>query len=137
VLICYVLLITWLPDKPLATLLHLILLAISATHMFLGAIITPFAPLEVDRPLPAYYRGAQLIFTTDQAILHPFDGPIRGQAITQPRVIEREDFNLGEWLGLDGALSLLPFILVLGISAFFLRLWLPEHEDPGEEVASL
>ncbi|MFT5127605.1 MAG: hypothetical protein ACI8W8_001211 [Rhodothermales bacterium] len=137
VLICYVMLLTWLPDKPLVTVLHLLLLAISATHMLLGAMISPFAPLEVERPLPAYYRGAQLIFATDQPILHPFDGPIRGQAFVEPRVIEREDFNLGEALGLTGALSLLPFILVLGGGAFFARLWLPDDDDLGEEVASL
>jgi hypothetical protein len=137
VLVCYVIVLTRLPDKPLVTVLHLLLLAISATHMFLGSIITPFVPLEVARPLPAYYRGARLIFTTDQPILHPFDGPIRGQAYTEPRVLEREDFNLGEWLGLSGALSLLPFILVLGGGAFLARIWLPDHEDPGEEVASL
>lgn len=113
VLVCFVMLFAWLPRGRVMHLLHLLLLAISATHMLLGAAITTFAPQEVPQPLPRYYRGAELILTTDQPLLHPFHGPIRGQSLTEPRVPEREDFNLGECLGLEGAMSLLPFVLVM------------------------
>ena len=116
VLVCFVMLMAWLPRGRILHLLHLLLLAISATHMMLGAAITtftPYDPVHVPNPVAVYYKGGALVLTTDQAILHPFPCPIRGQAFTEPRVPHREDFNLGEWLGLDGAASLLPFVLVL------------------------